>query len=91
MLIHLLQSCRADEQSRLIDWLGLKREQRLDADVRWVQDRMLHYASLDYARRVAHALAGAALYEFKGAYAAAPPSRDKQFIEALPYWVLERA
>jgi geranylgeranyl diphosphate synthase type II len=52
---------------------------------------MQRRGSFGYAQNLAHALAGAALHEFQGAFASAVDGRDKRFIEALPYWVLERA
>jgi geranylgeranyl diphosphate synthase type II len=60
-------------------------------EIAWVRRRMQRLGCVEYARAVAHALAGAALHEFQVAFAPAPDSKDKQFIEALPYWVLERS
>jgi geranylgeranyl diphosphate synthase type II len=51
---------------------------------------MAAYGCIDYARQVAHGLAGAAQYEFSMLYGHLPDSRDKRFIEALPAWVIER-
>ena len=90
MLIHLLERATAAERDRLRSILGLSREARSDCDVRWVLDRMTEYGSIDYARQVAHGLAGAARYEFTHLYGQLPESRDKRFIEALPTWVIER-
>jgi geranylgeranyl diphosphate synthase type II len=42
------------------------------------------YGSLEYGRRVAHALAGVAQYECASLYAGFPDSPDRRFIEALP-------
>ena len=56
-----------------------------------MRERMEHYGSLEYARQVAHGLAGAALHEFSVACAGLPDSPDKRFLEALPTWVIERA
>jgi geranylgeranyl diphosphate synthase, type II len=90
MLIHLMERATAAERSRLRSMLGRPREARSDCDVRWVLDRMAEYGSIDYARQVAHGLAGAARYEFTQLYGQLPDSRDKRFIEALPTWVIER-
>jgi len=91
MLIHLL--CHADEpeRSRLTDFLAKSRAERSGEDVAWIRGRMDAYGSLEYAEQVAHGLAGAALHEFEAAFADAPDSRDKDFIAALPAWVLARA
>ena len=56
----------------------------------WVLERMDAYGCIDYARQVAHGLAGAAKHEFTLLYGTLPDSRDKRFIEALPAWVIER-
>jgi geranylgeranyl diphosphate synthase type II len=91
MLIHLLRRSRGRDRSRLAGVLAQPRKSRRPEDIRWMRDRMDLSGAIDHARRVAHALAGAAIHEFAMAYAGAPPSRDRDFIGALPYWVLERA
>jgi geranylgeranyl diphosphate synthase type II len=90
MLIHLIAQASDDERERLRAMLGQPREQRSDSDVKWVRERMDAYGSVQYARQVAHGLAGAAQYEFEGLYGSLPDSRDKRFLEALPMWVIER-
>lgn len=90
MLIHLMANASTAERDRLSAILGQPRETRRDDDVRWVQKRMLANGSIDYARQVAHGLAGAARYEFENLYGFLPESRDKQFLAALPAWVIER-
>lgn len=90
MLIHLLEQASAAERDRLRSMLGQPRDARSDEDVSWVLERMDAYECIDYARQVAHGLAGAARYEFTDLYGHLPDSRDKRFIEALPTWVIER-
>jgi len=90
MLIHLFSHASAAERKRLSAMLGEPREQRTDEDVRWVLGRMNHHGSIDYARQVAHGLAGAAQHEFEQLYGHLPESRDKRFLAALPVWVIER-
>ena len=90
MLIHLIAKAAEAERDRLRCLLGRRREDRTETDVSWVLERMDAYGSLDYARQVAHGLAGAAQYEFANLYAHLPDSRDKRFLEALPVWVIER-
>ena len=91
MLIHLLGEASRDERARLGEFLCHPRSARNDIEVRWIRERMDAYGSLDYARRVAHGLAGAALHEYTAAYACLQDSRDKRFIEAVVRWVLERS
>ena len=90
MLIRLIEEASGAERARLSAMLGQARERRSDADVSWVLERMDAYGCIDYARQVAHGLAGAAKHEFTLLYGTLPDSRDKRFIEALPAWVIER-
>jgi len=90
MLIHLFERATPSERSRLERFLGRPRADRSLAEVRWVRERMDRYDCLDYARKVAHGLAGAAVHEFELLYGNAPDSRDKRFLAALPEWVIER-
>jgi geranylgeranyl diphosphate synthase type II len=90
MLIHLLANATNAERERLRAMLSQPRELRSDGEVSWVRQRMDAYGSIDYARQVAHGLAGAAQYEFQDLYGHLPESRDRQFLAALPTWVIER-
>lgn len=90
MLIHLLNAVGESERARLSRVLGVSRAERTGGDVRWVRERMEQCGSIEYARRIAHGLAGAALHEFALAFADVPDSPDKRFLEALPTWVLAR-
>jgi geranylgeranyl diphosphate synthase type II len=90
MLIRLFQESKPTDHQRLVDIFGLSREERTSEDVAWVRQLMDRYECMAYARRFAHALAGAALHEFDGIYGRVPDSRDKQFIRGLVTWVFER-
>lgn len=91
MLLHLVRNASDAERARIARLFEAPRREKSDSELSWLSGRLRQQESIQYARRVAHALAGAASHEFGVAYAKAPPSRDKSFIEALPYWVLERA
>lgn len=90
MLIHLISKATESERAHLRTILGTTRDARTDRDVAWVLERMKTYGCLDYARQLAHGLAGAAQYEFHSLFEHLPDSRDKRFLEALPVWVIER-
>lgn len=90
MLIHARQTCSARERDMVDEFLGLRRRDRTDEQVRWLSDLLERQGSVAYARKVAGALAGAALHEFSLAYGHLPPSRDKDFIAGLVPWVFER-
>ena len=62
----------AAERASVDRLLALPRAQRTDADVRWVRARMDAYGCIDYARQVAHGLAGAARHEFRQLYGSLP-------------------
>jgi geranylgeranyl diphosphate synthase, type II len=91
MLIHLLGAVADDTRRRLERVLAAPRAERTDEQVRWIFGLMEENGSVNYARETANALAGAAAFEFDQAFSRAPASRDRDFIEALPYWMLERA
>jgi geranylgeranyl diphosphate synthase type II len=91
MLIHLFEQATQGEADRLRAMLSRSRRERSVRDVRWARKLMDVYGCIDYARQVAHGLAGAACHEFAQVYRGLPDSRDKRFIEALPAWVIERS
>jgi geranylgeranyl diphosphate synthase type II len=90
MVIQLLRRASPAERKRLRAVLGRARCDKAHDDVAWIRERMDHYGVIEHARRLAHALAGAAQHEFERAYHDAPESRDKRFLAALPCWVIER-
>jgi geranylgeranyl diphosphate synthase type II len=90
MLIRLFQEASAAERARLAIVLGGAREQRTGTQVRWVRGLMDRYGCIEYARRIAQGLAGAALHEYSLLYGALPDSRDKRFIQEMVSWVTER-
>jgi geranylgeranyl diphosphate synthase type II len=91
MIIHLMAKADQTERRRLSKILAEGREARAARDVAWVLERMNAYGSVEYARQVAHGLAGAAQYEFNDLYGFLPESHDKSFLRALPSWVIERS
>ena len=91
MLIHLLQAASGRERRRILAMLGTPRQRRRTEDVRFVRTLMDRDGCIGYARRFAHALAGAAEYELTRACADLPPSRDLDFLHALPSWVIARS
>ena len=90
MLLRLLQLVTPEEKKLIINLLSSPREQRQKEQIRIVHQLMNDYGCIDYARQLAHGLAGAARHEFELVYSDLPESRDKQFIEGLVTWVFER-
>ena len=91
MIIRLLECVTASEREQLRLFLGKARADKTDSEVRWLRGLLDQHRCLDYARQAAHGLAGAAMYEFSGAFDRLPDGRDKQFLAALPTWVLQRS
>lgn len=90
MLIHLLKQCNAREWTRLHRFLGRSREERSAEEVRWVYQMLLRYKSIEYARRNARQLAGAALLEALASFRGLPDSEDKRFVLEMILYVVER-
>jgi geranylgeranyl diphosphate synthase type II len=91
MLIRLLQVASPSERERVVAILSRDRSRRTAEDVAWVRRGMEAHRCMQFARELAHGLAGAARHEASRAFARLPSSRDRRFLEALPRWVIERA
>jgi geranylgeranyl diphosphate synthase type II len=91
MLVHARRSCSPAEQKTFDELLSVPRRRRTADHVAWLRAAIEAHGSIDYARRVAEAMVGAASYEYSRLYDRFPDSRDKRFIAALIPWVLERA
>jgi geranylgeranyl diphosphate synthase type II len=90
MLNHAYRCATPAQRSRLAEILDPAYGARAAAEVDWIRDLMSTYGSVDYARGIAHGVAGAALHEFAGVFDGLPDSRDKAFIRGLVTWVIER-
>jgi len=90
MLNHAYRQSTAAQRGRLAEMLGPANGSRTEAQVDWIRELMATHGSIDYARGIAHGLAGAALHEFDNVFGGLPDSRDKAFIRGLATWVFER-
>jgi geranylgeranyl diphosphate synthase type II len=90
MLIRLFRESTPAERDRLAHILRTERRERLAADVGWIRTQMDRYDCIEYARRSAHRLAGAALHEYSLAFSGVPESRDRRFLQEMVTWVVER-
>jgi geranylgeranyl diphosphate synthase type II len=90
MMIYLFQRSSPHERAQLAELLARPRADRTAGDIAWVRERMFACGAVDDAQRLAHGLAGAAVYEGAQLLASLPDSRDRQFLDALPRWVIER-
>jgi geranylgeranyl diphosphate synthase, type II len=91
MMIRLLHCATASEVARVGRALGETRANRSAAEVSWIRERMEAYGCIQYAERVAHALAGAANHELALAFGSLPETRDKRFVSQLSRWMLSRS
>ena len=90
MLIHTIRESTPQERGRLSAILCRAREERTLAEVKWIRKLMGKYECAEYARKIAHGLAGAALHEFSLLSSGLADSRDKTFLEQMATWVIER-
>lgn len=90
MVIHALREAPGANRARLLRYLGKPRNQRSPSETQWVGRLLDAQGSIEYARQIAKAMAGAALYEFERGFATVAEGRDRRFIRALISWVLRR-
>ena len=90
MLIHVCAIASPKDRERIESLLALPRSARGASEVLWLARLMDTSGSIDYAKRVAAAMAGAAMHEFAHAYAGLPDSSDRAFLAGLARWVFER-
>lgn len=91
MIIHALREAAGADRRRLVRFLGKRRDRRSGEEVAWVRALLDRTGSLEHARTIAHALGGAALYEFDRCFERVRPGRDLRFIRALITWVMQRS
>lgn len=90
LLLHAYRHCSSGERAKFSRLFRKPREKRRPEDIDWIIQRMTVHRSIEYVRRFAHALAGAALHEFALIYGDLPQSRDKTFLHDLATWIFER-
>lgn len=91
MLNHVYRCSGPPDRARLAELLDPSRALRTQEQVAWIRGLMDDYGSIEYARGIAQALAGAALHEYGRIYEGLPKSRDKQFIQGLASWIFHRS
>ena len=90
MLIHLLRNCSPTQRQAIEKFLAKPRCDRQVAEVEWLYQLMLLNGSIDFARRAARQLAGAAFMEALTALARVPDSDAKRFILEMILYVVRR-
>lgn len=90
MLVHLLNRCTPKERRELKRFLALPRAERDKVNIALLYRLMRHYGSIEFARRSARQLAGAALLEALTAFRHVPDSDSKRFILEMVLYVVGR-
>jgi geranylgeranyl diphosphate synthase type II len=90
MLIRAFQQSTPEDRTRLSSILSRARELRTSAEVCWMRELIEKHGGVEYARQIAHGLAGAAMHEYSLLSARLPESRDKSFLGEMATWVIER-
>jgi len=90
MLIQLLTACNLKERRALQRYLAMPRARRQRSDLLWVRSLMDRYGAIEFARRAAGQLAGAALIQALVAFRSVPDSEARQFIFDLVMYVVKR-
>ncbi|MDQ5846087.1 MAG: polyprenyl synthetase family protein [Acidobacteriota bacterium] len=90
MLIHLLRNCTPTQRQAMEKFLATPRGKRQRADVEWLYQLMICSDSINFARRAARQLAGAAFMEALTALATVPDSDAKRFILEMILYVVRR-
>jgi geranylgeranyl diphosphate synthase type II len=90
MLIRLLAVCNLKERRALERYLATPRAGRTWSNLIWIRRLMDRYGTIEFARRAARQLAGAALIEALVTFRAVPNSEARQFIFDLVTYVVKR-
>jgi geranylgeranyl diphosphate synthase, type II len=90
MLIHLLNTCNEKEKERLIAYLAKNRADRNIPEMKWVMKMMYKYDCIEYGKNSAKNLAGAALKEFYTVFGDKQDTIDRQFIENMIMYMVNR-
>lgn len=90
MLMHLESACTTQERRTLRRFLAKPRNERTTAEIAAIYAQMVKYGSIDFARRAARQLAGAALLEALTAFRGVPDSPQKNFILKMIFYVINR-
>ena len=89
-LIHLLRNARGADRDTLDRYLGLERSERTREMVSEVRVLLEAYGSIEFAAAYARGIAGAALDAFEAAFEPAVEGPDRDFVQALVPYMLDR-
>jgi geranylgeranyl diphosphate synthase type II len=90
MLIHLFQHGSPEELTFIQQFLSLPIRERQPEQAQQIMQWMHHYESIQHAKQVSKYMAGAALKEFYSLFSTLPNSEDKQLLESIILYMIER-
>jgi hypothetical protein len=90
MLIHLLNNCAPNERDQINGFLIKPRSERTEPETKWLYGLMESYGSIEFARRAANQLAGAAMLEALTTFRGVPDTDAKRFILEMILYVVRR-
>jgi len=90
MLIHLLNNCTKKEFSEINEFLGKKRNNYDSDAIKWIMGLMNYYGSIEHGINSSKQLAGAALNEYCSLFGGLPDHTDKELIEQLVLYMINR-
>ena len=89
-LIHLMRNAHGRDRHALDRYLSLERSERTAQMISEVRGLMDAYGSIAFASAYAKGIAGAALDAFEEAFAPATAGPDRDFVQALVPYMLDR-
>lgn len=90
MLGHLLRTASSADKKRLIQILSKTRDKKTSTEVKWILERIYHYGSIEYAKKLAASLKQKAYSIFKTDLKFLSQQPFRQYLETLITFVLER-
>jgi geranylgeranyl diphosphate synthase, type II len=90
MLIHLMENCTPKEKRFLQNYLSLPILERKQDAAQYILELMHRYNSIEEAKNTSKFLAGAALKEFYTHFSQLPTSEDKDFLENIILYMINR-
>lgn len=90
MLIHLMEHCNAGELQRISQFFSVPIWERDPAEARVILELMHSHGSITYAKNTARYLVGGALKEFYTLFSTLPDSEDKNLIESIILYMINR-
>jgi geranylgeranyl diphosphate synthase type II len=90
VLIHLIGAAEGTDRATVHEYLAMRRVERTTDVVGEIRGLMDRYGSIEFARAYAGGIASAAHEAFDQAFAAAAPGPDRDFVQALIPYMLDR-